>query len=495
MIVFPVFGQTGSYTTNKYFYLPEYGAYGTDEYNEYNLYMQKADTQIEANKTGIANIDLSLYYLKTEINSLSEMETIWEVTLSTDAERNALTYSDVGAEQADAGLTSLAELTYISPSFIKVTATDTYAIRTLAEVKTDLGIDLSLYYLKTEVDTLLGDLTYSDVGAIQDSIDTVKDTHIDWGVGANQVSTDDITEGTTNKYFPGFTSLLVDYAFTDNSANWNTAYGWGDHSGEGYLKVITGESIGNLSDVDLTDIANEKILQYNSTSGKWECETAPAGNGGYTNLTQFIDQNFWKIFYSDGSGNVTELALGADGTYLRSTGATSAPIYDTPAGAGTVTTSGTPVVNDYARFTAATVIEGRSYAEAKDDLGFISDVVDDTTPELGGELDAGAHTIGFTMQTGSGTGEQTIDWKLGNKMQFTIGEATTFIFTAPSNPCHLFMEIIQDGTGGRDIVWPGAVKWWGTEPTWTDGGIGKAIGVAIWYNGTVYWSQGTPWES
>lgn len=46
--------------------------------------------------------------------------------------------------------------------------------------------------------------------------------------------------------------------------------------GSTYLTGITGESIGDLSDVDLTDIADEKILQYNSVSGNWECETIVA---------------------------------------------------------------------------------------------------------------------------------------------------------------------------------------------------------------------------
>ena len=61
--------------------------------------------------------------------------------------------SDIGAsasghnhsgvyEPADAGLTSLAALTYVSDSFIKVTATDTYAIRTIAQTKTDLSLNL-----------------------------------------------------------------------------------------------------------------------------------------------------------------------------------------------------------------------------------------------------------------------------------------------------------------------------------------------------------------
>jgi len=74
-----------------------------------------------------------------------------------------------------------------------------------------------------------------------------------------------------------------------NISNWDTAYGWGDHSAEGYLKDITGESIGDLSDVDLTDIANGKILKYNSTSGKWECETE--SGGGATQLSDLSDVN------------------------------------------------------------------------------------------------------------------------------------------------------------------------------------------------------------
>ena len=53
-----------------------------------------------------------------------------------------------------------------------------------------------------------------------------------------------------------------------------------------YIEDITGESIADLSDVDTTDIANEKILQYNSTSGNWECEDA--GGAGETNTASNI---------------------------------------------------------------------------------------------------------------------------------------------------------------------------------------------------------------
>jgi hypothetical protein len=51
---------------------------------------------------------------------------------------------------------------------------------------------------------------------------------------------------------------------------------------------------------------------------------------GYTNLISFIDQTSWRLFYSNTNGDVTELALGANGTYLRGNGTTAAPTWGTP---------------------------------------------------------------------------------------------------------------------------------------------------------------------
>ena len=103
MIVFPVFGQTGTYTSHNLFYLPEYGAYGLTEYNAYNEYMEIADNQIWANKTAIYGIDLSLYYLKTEINTQEKVEDIWGVTLL-----NNITSESIG-DLSNVDLTDLAD--------------------------------------------------------------------------------------------------------------------------------------------------------------------------------------------------------------------------------------------------------------------------------------------------------------------------------------------------------------------------------------------------
>ena len=51
---------------------------------------------------------------------------------------------------------------------------------------------------------------------------------------------------------------------------------------------------------------------------------------GHTNLTSFVDQTAWRVFYSNTDGDVIELALGTSGKYLKSTGTTSAPEFDTP---------------------------------------------------------------------------------------------------------------------------------------------------------------------
>jgi hypothetical protein len=77
-------------------------------------------------------------------------------------------------------------------------------------------------------------------------------------------------------------------------------------------------------------------------------------------LTQFLGNNNWKVFYSDGSGDVKELALGADGTFLKSNGVAAAPTFATPAGSGDVSKVGTPVDNQIAVWTGDGTIEGVS---------------------------------------------------------------------------------------------------------------------------------------
>lgn len=87
--------------------------------------------------------------------------------------------------------------------------------------------------------------------------------------------------------------------------------------------------------VSSTDSTNPIPVKIDPVTGRLLVDAA--GGGGYTNLTQFVDQTAWRLFYSNGSGDVTELALGANGEVLTSQGASAAPTWTAVSGTGTVT--------------------------------------------------------------------------------------------------------------------------------------------------------------
>lgn len=85
----------------------------------------------------------------------------------------------------------------------------------------------------------------------------------------------------------------------------------------------------------------------------------------------------------------------------------------------------------------------------------------------------------------SGT-SKTVDFSAGNKQNLTLTGNCTLTFTSPASPCSLVFKLVQDGTGGRTVVWPSSVKWsGGTAPTLTTG-AGKVDLVAFYFDGTNY---------
>ena len=86
---------------------------------------------------------------------------------------------------------------------------------------------------------------------------------------------------------------------TDNSSNWNTAYGWGDHSTAGYITSYTVQasdlnsiSIDALSDVDTTSTAPSSgdVLKWDGS--KWAPAADATGAGGGGGITQETDPVF-----------------------------------------------------------------------------------------------------------------------------------------------------------------------------------------------------------
>lgn len=173
--------------------------------------------------------------------------------------------------------------------------------------------------------------------------------------------------------------------------------------------------ISQMADVAITSIANNDTLKWNSTTNRFE---NGAGGGGYTNLTQFVDQTAWRVFYSNGSGDVTELALGADGTFLKSNGAAVAPSFATPAGAGDMVLANAQTNSGIKTF-LNTTMKLRNVANTFD--GYF---VNTNTADRIYTLKDAAGTIAFTSDitgtnSGTNTGDQTsIIGITGTKAQF-----------------------------------------------------------------------------
>jgi len=111
----------------------------------------------------------------------------------------------------------------------EVLAYDTGTSKWINQTAAQAGLATTgdLHAAVTVTDSATVDLTLAGQDIKADvKVDSINDTHIDWGVGANQVSADDIPDGAVNAI-----PTLV------QEANWDTAYGWGDHSAGGYLKA------------------------------------------------------------------------------------------------------------------------------------------------------------------------------------------------------------------------------------------------------------------
>lgn len=117
----------------------------------------------------------------------------------------------------------------------------------------------------------------------------------------------------------------------------------------------SGDSIASLDTATYPSLTELSYVKGVTSAIQTQINTKANSSGA---LTQFVGNNNWKVFYSDGSGDIQELALGADGTFLKSNGAAAAPTFATPAGSGDVSKVGTPVDNQVGVWTGDGTIEG-----------------------------------------------------------------------------------------------------------------------------------------
>jgi hypothetical protein len=232
------------------------------------------------------------------------------------------------------------------------------------------------------------------------------------------------------------TNLGVDAAGTDNSTNVTIA------AGRDYISISSQEL--TLGAVDLAADVTGDLPVSNL-------------NGG----TSASSSTFWR----------------GDGTWA------------TPAGGGGgIDTSGTPVANDFARFTDADTIEGRSYAEVRADLGL----------EIGTDVQAYDADTAKTDVAQEFTALQTCDVEVLSDgatvtptgalslHTLTLGGNRTLAnpTTITAGATYVF-KITQDGTGSRTLSWGAAYDWaGGTAPTLSTGAGDVDVFSGISLDGT-----------
>lgn len=101
------------------------------------------------------------------------------------------------------------------------------------------------------------------------------------------------------------TNLLTDYSFTDNSTNWNTAFGWGDHSTEGYLTSVDISTDTNLVAGRSLTLSGDSVVADAELYTDTKCAVIE-------NLAA-ADDNF-EIFMADAAMTITEVGVHCDGT-------------------------------------------------------------------------------------------------------------------------------------------------------------------------------------
>jgi len=185
-------------------------------------------------------------------------------------------------------------------------------------------------------------------------------------------------------------------------------------SGAVYQINGTQISSSDLSDVDsiaMLDEAETITANWVNTANPWAdnevaddltiSASGSVANGALdSDLQTLASPTAWRLFYSNGSGNITELALGSSGTYLMSNGATSAPSWGTPSGSGDITDVG-PAFSSGAAFTDGVVSTGTTmliWEGTTDDTNELSIIAptDDPTSDINITLPSTSGTLALT---------------------------------------------------------------------------------------------------
>jgi len=298
--------------------------------------------------------------------------------------------------------------------FLRINGTEVEGL-TAAEVKTALGVDIRTVGVDTNGN-----------GAVNNTLETSEDLVLKKGSNVslseaggvvtiaasntNQLTTFQVEDGDGTEVtishgkewkFAEGTGIDINWTDIDNGTDGdpydltitNTAPMTGDEfDADGTFASLRAQGT-TKGDVGLGDVENTALSTYTGNGGALDNQYITNG-AGYTTAAgtvdttgtvnadefpQFHDSNTLKALTAAQMRTALNVENGADVTDTTNvksnlpagvpSGSASAARSQIGAGTGTVDTSGSPVDNDYAKFTDANTVEGRSYSQVRSDLG------------------------------------------------------------------------------------------------------------------------------
>ena len=223
------------------------------------------------------------------------------------------------------------------------------------------------------------------------------DTAYSWGDHSTAGYQTDFTETD-----PVFSAHVASDITSTDIGQWDAAYGWGNHAVQGYLQSIAALSIDALNDVAINSgtLATDQVLKWNGTS--WVNGTGGGGttiNGlndvGDVTITEANLANDQILRYDSSSEvwrnvNFTGISLTDLSVTTATASSTPSLTYENTTGVFTYTP---PIISSF-------------------------EVVDDATPQLGGDLSLNSNNV-------TGTGDINISGEIkGESFRIKTNNAT-----------------------------------------------------------------------
>jgi len=257
--------------------------------------------------------------------TVSGTGTVWTVDNSaiTYAKIQNVSATDKLLGRATAGAGVIEEIALTAAGRALIDDADAAAQRTTLGLGT-MATQASSSYLPLTGGTLTGDLVVDKTAGFANAVMAVNAVATNLAMFKSQMSGVDRAQMGWN----GPSSLFTINLFDASGANTMPVFR-ATHAGSSQLynnNVLRFET--SATGATVTGALNATTNLQENGSNLSALYAAIGHTHAVTNLTG----NNWKVYYTNGSGAITELALGASGTVLQSNGAAAAPSFVTPSG-------------------------------------------------------------------------------------------------------------------------------------------------------------------